>query len=73
LRAPGDILGEAALFRFGETLQTNRDALLLYADEDAIERRGRRRQPWFKPRWNAEMFYAQDYLSSALAMETSLA
>jgi GT2 family glycosyltransferase len=72
LRA-GDALSECALFRFAEALQSNRDAPILYGDEDRLDARGRRSRPWFKPRWNEEMFLAQDYLSSAVAVQSSLA
>ena len=72
LRA-GDELSEAALYRFAESLQTSRNAAVLYGDEDRLDRRGRRMRPWFKPQWNEELFLAQDYLSSAAAIETQLA
>lgn len=69
----GDVLSEAALFRFAETLQRNPHALILYGDQDELDDRGRRRQPWFKPRWNKEMFLAQDYLADSVAIEIRLA
>ena len=68
----GDALAQTALFRFAESLQVDKSRLL-YGDEDQLDRRGRRTRPWFKPRWNQEMFLAQDYLSSAVAIETVLA
>jgi O-antigen biosynthesis protein len=67
LRA-GDELSEAALFRLAETLQSNPGAAVLYGDQDELDRRGRRNRPWFKPRWNPEMFLAQDFLSAAIAI-----
>jgi len=71
LRA-GDELSSTALFRFAEAAQANRPAIL-YGDEDQIDARGRRSQPWFKPQWNREMFLAMDYLSSAAAIDVNLA
>ena len=68
----GDALSETALFRFAEALQLE-SARILYGDEDTLDHHGCRTRPWFKPRWNAEMFLAQDYLSSAVAVETALA
>jgi O-antigen biosynthesis protein len=68
----GDALAETALFRFAEALQLKR-ARILYGDEDELDDRGSRIRPWFKPRWNREMFLAQDYLSSAVAVEARLA
>jgi GT2 family glycosyltransferase len=69
----GDQLSPVSLFRFAKALQDNPDAGILYADEDRLDARGRRVRPWFKPRWNEELFLAQDYLSSAIAIEGSLA
>lgn len=69
----GDLLSEAALFRIGEALQTKSCAVVLYGDQDELDSRGQRTRPWFKPRWNAEMFLALDYLSAAAAIKTSVA
>jgi GT2 family glycosyltransferase len=65
----GDALSEVALFRFAESLQNDQSAVLLYGDQDQLDETGRRTRPWFKPRWNEEMFLAQDFLSSAVAIE----
>lgn len=72
LRA-GDMLSESALFRFSEALQSEKSAGILYGDQDELGRHGRRRQPWFKPRWNAEMFLALDFMSQAVAIRSALA
>jgi GT2 family glycosyltransferase len=69
----GDSLSTIALFRIAETLQESRDAAILYGDQDERDSRGRRRRPWFKPRWNEEMFLALDFLSGAMAIEKHLA
>jgi O-antigen biosynthesis protein len=69
----GDSLSRTALFRIAETLQDSRDAAILYGDQDQRDSRGRRRRPWFKPRWNEEMFLALDFLSGAAAIEQRLA
>jgi GT2 family glycosyltransferase len=68
----GDALSDTALFRFAEALQADRSAALLYGDQDELDERGKRSRPWFKPRWNEEMFLAQDFLSSAVAIELGL-
>lgn len=68
----GDRLSSAALFRFAEAARSQPDASILYGDEDVLEAAGRRR-PWFKPRWNEELFYALDYLSGSAAIRTPLA
>ena len=69
----GDMLSEVALFRFAEALQTQPNGALLYGDHDHLDDNGRRTCPWFKPRWNEEMFLAQDYLSPAVAIKADLA
>lgn len=46
---------------------------ILYGDQDEIGRFGWRRNPWFKPAWDPEMFLAQDYLSAALAVPIATA
>jgi GT2 family glycosyltransferase len=46
---------------------------ILYGDQDEFDRFGRRRNPWFKPGWDPEMFLAQDYLSAALAVPITIA
>lgn len=70
---PGDRLSPLALLRFGEALQHRERPHVLYGDEDRIDRKGRRAQPWFKPGWNEEMFLAQDYVSTACAIRMDAA
>jgi len=65
----GDTLSSSALFRLAEAIQANRDAAILYGDQDELDESGQRSRPWFKPRWNREMFLAQDYISSAMAVD----
>jgi O-antigen biosynthesis protein len=69
----GDLLSEAALFRFAEALQDTGTAAILYGDQDEFDHRRRRCRPWFKPRWNEEMFLALDYVSAVAAIRTDLA
>ncbi|MEZ5479919.1 MAG: hypothetical protein R3E95_21290 [Thiolinea sp.] len=40
------------------------EAILAYTDEDCIDSNGVRRNPWFKPDWNPDLFLVQDYVSS---------
>lgn len=67
----GDVLSDVALFRFAEHIQKDPSISLLYGDQDVLDARGRRTQPWFKPRWNKEMFLAQDFLGSAVAIKAA--
>jgi GT2 family glycosyltransferase len=46
---------------------------ILYGDQDEFDRFGWRRNPWFKPEWDPEMFLAQDYLSAAVAIPVTIA
>ena len=69
----GDELSRQALFHLAEAAVQNERPAVLYGDEDELDDRGCRIRPWFKPRWNQELFFAQDYLSSAVAIEVSLA
>ena len=69
----GDLLSELALFRYAEALQSDRSVAILYGDQDELSRQGGRRKPWFKPRWNSEMFLALDFLSRAVAIRCALA
>jgi GT2 family glycosyltransferase len=61
--APATLLAPTALLHAVAALQQAPDADLLYGDEDRMDADGRRHTPWFKPRWNEELFLAQDYLS----------
>lgn len=69
----GDTLSRSALFRLGEAIQSNLGAAILYGDQDRLDGSFQRSRPWFKPRWNREMFLAQDYLSSAMAIDMAIA
>lgn len=69
----GARLSSAALYRFAEALQAHPEAAILYGDQDRMDAYGRRTTPWFKPSWNHELFLAQDYLSFAYVIRTTLA
>ena len=69
----GDTLSKTALLRLADTLQLNRDVAILYGDHDELDQAGRRSRPWFKARWNHEMFLAQDYVSAAVAIDMAVA
>ena len=69
----GDELPSLALFRLAEALQIEPTADIIYGDHDHLDDSGKRRNPWFKPRWNEEFFLAKDYLSGAVAIRSSKA
>lgn len=71
--ARGDALADTALLRFAEAAHAAPEARLLYGDEDSVDRRGHRVDPWLKPQWNPEMVLALDYVSHACAIRTGTA
>jgi O-antigen biosynthesis protein len=62
--AAGDIFapGAAAAYRAAITCNALN---LLYADDDQLDRWGRRTDPHFKPDWNGELFRHFDYLTGS--------
>jgi GT2 family glycosyltransferase len=71
--AHGDILSDSALSGIVAALRAHPHARIVYGDEDQIDPRGRRHTPWFKPRWNAEMILALDFVSHACGIDTAAA
>lgn len=66
LRA-GDALAEHALYWFAWVSQRNPDAAILYSDDDALDRSGKRCWPRFKPDWSLLHVRATNYLGDAAA------
>ncbi|KAF1046227.1 glycosyltransferase family 2 protein [Xylophilus sp.] len=58
-----DLLTPDALLRVAEALQTHPDAQILYSDEDKLDAKGRRFDPYFKSDWNLELFLSQNFVS----------
>jgi len=58
-----DVLSEHALYMVAEAILQNKDADIFYSDEDKLDPRGKRFDPHFKPDWNPELFYGQNYLN----------
>ncbi|MCW3796675.1 glycosyltransferase family 2 protein [Sphingomonas sp. BN140010] len=71
LRA-GDQLLPPALFRVAQAIIENPAADILFGDEEQLHADASLPRLWLKPQWNREMFLALDYLSSAMAIKTSL-
>jgi len=72
LRA-GDVLASSSLFRLAEASQPQASAAIIYGDQDELHPSDRRRNPWFKPDWNAEMFLGLDFIWQAVAIRSDLA
>ncbi len=64
----GDLLAEDALSIYGRAIAAEPDAGIVYADDDLIDREGRRSVPHFKPDWNPELFEHHDFLTGACAV-----
>ncbi len=58
-----DRLHPLALYRVVEALQQAPDATLVYSDEDKINERGERFDPYFKSDYNRELMWAQNMIS----------
>lgn len=56
---PGDVLAPDALFALARAATADRNAKLLYSDEDVLDQDGHRSDPAFKPDWNPDFFLAR--------------
>ncbi len=67
-----DLLSKDALYQAVKVLQQNRDANLIYSDEDKITEQGDRYDPYFKPDWNPDLFLAQNFVNHLTIYKTDL-
>jgi glycosyltransferase involved in cell wall biosynthesis len=67
-----DELRPHALLEMVEATMRQPGARLLYSDEDKIDERGRRFEPYFKPDWNPDLLLAQNYLCHLTVIERAL-
>jgi GT2 family glycosyltransferase len=58
----GDRLAPGAAAAYRHAMMET-DAAVLYADDDVLDKHGRRTNPHFKPDWNSELFRHCDYLT----------
>ena len=58
----GDLLSAHALYLVADAINRQKSALLFYTDNDRIDDRGIRSEPFFKPAWNYDFFIGKDYL-----------
>ncbi|MBU2739704.1 glycosyltransferase family 2 protein [Acidithiobacillus concretivorus] len=59
-----DLLPEHAFVFVAKAIQSQSDALVIYADHDRMDDRGCRYAPHFKPDWNPDFFTAYDYMGN---------
>jgi glycosyltransferase involved in cell wall biosynthesis len=67
-----DLLQPHALLMVAEALAEHPDADVLYSDEDKVDRNNIRFDPNFKPAWNRDLFYAQNYLNHLTVIRSAL-
>ncbi len=58
-----DELSEHALYMVAVELNAHPEADVLYSDEDKIDGKRRRYDPYFKPDWNPDLFQCQNFVS----------
>ena len=67
-----DELAPTALYFNAVELNRRPDLQLLYSDEDKIDEKGHRRDPYFKPDWNPDLFTSQNYIAHLCVYRTDL-
>lgn len=68
-----DALARHALAHICDTLDCSPDAELLYSDEDKIDRKGKRYDPFFKPDWSPDLLLSENYVCHLLVLRQDLA
>jgi GT2 family glycosyltransferase len=58
-----DELSPDALFEVAKLLSHNRDVDLIYSDEDKIDAKGHRLEPFFKPEWSPDLLLSMNYIT----------
>jgi len=58
-----DLLSRDALFEVANAIRQNPEAAVIYSDEDKLDDRGRRVDPYFKPDFNYELLLGQNVIS----------
>jgi GT2 family glycosyltransferase len=72
LLTPGDVLAPHALAEVACRANTSADFDVLYVDEDHLDAKGRRIQPFFKPDWSPDLLRTCNYWGEFLVVRTSL-
>ncbi len=68
-----DTLSEHALAYLCETLDRHPDADMLYSDEDKIDTKNKRFEPFFKPDWSPDLLLSENYICHLLVLRRDLA
>lgn len=67
-----DLLAPNALAHVCEVLERQPDADLVYSDEDKVDARGRRFEPFFKPDWSPDLLLSENYICHLLVLRRDL-
>ena len=65
-----DALPVHALYEVVRAIRADPDLVLVYSDEDKIDRRGNRFEPHFKADFDRELLYAQNYINHLTVIRT---
>lgn len=68
-----DTLSPHALAHVVQHLDTHAGVDLIYSDEDKLDSRGRRFDPFFKPDWSPDLLLSENYLCHLLVLRSDLA
>ncbi len=67
-----DTISPHALYIMAVEINNHKEANVIYSDEDKIDENGIRRDPYFKPDWNYELFLSGNYICHFLAYKRGL-
>ena len=67
-----DRLSPHALAYVSEAIEKNPDADFIYSDEDKIDNRGKRFDPFFKPDWSPDLLLSENYICHLLVLRRDL-
>lgn len=65
IMSAGDCLATGAAQAYREAIRDISGTHTIFADDDRLDHRGRRKDPHFKPGWNSELFRHHDYLTGS--------
>ena len=66
-----DILPVQALYEVARAIRADDGLVLIYSDEDKIDRSGTRFEPHFKPGFDRELLYGQNYINHLTVIRTA--
>ena len=67
-----DLLSPVALYKVVECLNKNPEADFIYTDEDKIDEKDKRFDPFFKPDWSPDTLLSQNYICHFTTIKKSL-